>query len=107
MNFENPFDDVHPAKKKKPKQSFSQPLNVAPERVRQATGTGGSRTHGTFRQLTFRLSEEDFDAIGKWADFLEISKEDVKRWIVGRGLSALEGGERPEFEVVEVKKLKT
>ncbi len=110
MAFDNPFGDAtdNPPKKKRRKRTpeFAQPLNVSPERVREATGTGRSRKHGKFMQLTFRLPEEDVKAVGEWAEFLGMSKEDVKRYIVWRGLLALEEGERPEFDVVEVKKLK-
>ena len=111
MSFDDPFANIEdePKKgKKKPKKKtdFAQPLDVDKTAVNRATGRGKSIKHGSYVQMTFRIPEEDVESIKEWAKYLGMSQEDVKRYIVNRGLLALEQGEQPEYEVVEVRKLK-
>lgn len=77
---------------------------VGRREIRQATQTGQSLQSGRYEQLTFRLSPSVIDEIAAMADELGVSKEEMKRWIVYRGVQAWRDGERPSTEQRVVRK---
>lgn len=68
---------------------------------RAATGKKGkkdNRYHGQFRQVTLRLRPETVREIEEWATRLDVSNQAaLQRYIIWRGLKALQDGERPEM----------
>lgn len=62
----------------------------------EVSGSGKSLKHGSYFQLTFRLPAEYLAAIDQIADEERLSKEEIKRWVVGKGLAAYVAGERPD-----------
>jgi hypothetical protein len=75
------------------------------EKVEKATNAQSVK-HGRYKQLTFRLPHDHLDEISHWAKTLGVSQEDMKRWLVARGLKALSSGERPLSETVTTKVIK-
>jgi len=83
---------------------FSEVADIS-EKVDKATNARSVK-HGRYRQLTFRLDPEAIDDIRVWAERIGVSMEDMKRWLVARGVQALEKGERPLTSAVETKVIK-
>ena len=105
MSFDDPFAGIEPKKpKRKPNKTFDKPLDVSRQDVSKVTGKGKSVMHGKYYQMTTRLPEDVVEAIRWWANELNMTQEDIKRYCFFRGLEALEEGERPEVEEVVVKK---
>ena len=71
----------------------------------RATGRK-SVARGQYVQLTFRLPEEFLTQISRRAAELGVTQEDMKRWLVWRGLQALDEGERPAVEVEALRRVK-
>lgn len=74
-------------------------------KVDKAADSGKSKKHGQYVQFTMRLDESDVDAIKRWADKLDLPQTHMYRWVVARGLLALEEGELPEIEYRQVPKV--
>lgn len=97
---------------KKPKSKKAALIDVpfeqegVDEMIHKATDSGKSIKHGRYKQLTFRLPPDYLDEIARWAETLGVSQEDAKRWIVARGIQALNEGERPVSEVVTTRIIK-
>lgn len=73
---------------------------------RQAARASGRRSvaRGQYVQLTFRLPEDAVARIGRMATDLGVTQEDLKRWLVWRGLQAWDDGERPEVDAEVVRR---
>lgn len=107
----DPFDALDEAEARTPaavrklkKPPLSKPLErLQKSDVRKVEEHGKSVYHGRLPQVTFRISEEYVAAIEKIAANEGLSKEEVKRWVVGIGLQAYSRGERPEVEERVVK----
>ncbi|MCP4425127.1 MAG: hypothetical protein GY803_11585 [Chloroflexi bacterium] len=70
---------------------------------RSQVGKDG-RYHGKYRQITMRLRPEVAREMEDWATRLNVSKAALQRYVIWRGLQALEDGERPETtRVTEMK----
>lgn len=63
---------------------------------KKASGEKDGRYHGQYRQVTLRLRPEVVRDIEEWAIKLKVDKAALQRFIVWRGVQALEAGERPE-----------
>lgn len=74
---------------------------------RQAARASGRRsaTRGSYVQLTFRLPDEAVARIGRLATEAGVSQEDLKRWLVWRGLQAWDEGERPDVDAEVIRKV--
>lgn len=75
------------------------------DKVHKAADTGHSKKHGRFIQFTMRLDEATVDEIKTQAKELGLTDTQMYRWIVDRGLKALDEGERPEIEYRQVPKV--
>lgn len=84
-------------RKQKPIQDPLEQMN--PADIRRISSQGQSVYHGKMNQVTFRISDEYKEAIEQIATSERMSKEEVKRWLLGMGLRAYyTEGERPEVE---------
>lgn len=91
--------------RKEKRPQYSNPVTASARMdVVKAAGKGGDSV-GTekHKQLTFRLPWGWVDELEAWADQLGVSKEEMKRYLVRRGLDALKAGERPQVEPVAVR----
>ncbi|MBP8055095.1 MAG: hypothetical protein KA314_04605 [Chloroflexi bacterium] len=89
-----------PAKRgrtKSPSPQFDTPITASARLdVARASGHGGEHLgNEKHKQLTFRIPWEWVDEIEQWGNELGISKEEMKRYLVRRGLDALKSGDRP------------
>lgn len=86
--------------KRKAKSEIQDPHEGANQAdIRKVTAHGHSVYHGRMNQVTFRISDEYKEAIEQIAASERMSKEEVKRWLLGMGLRAYyTEGERPEVE---------
>ena len=108
LEFLTDEDAGHDAKSSKASgvMKFRSSLTVSAKDAQQASGKGKYRTHGSDEQWTFRLPDGARAEIVEWAERFNLKQVDMKKWIVERGLVALRSGERPEMEVVEVRRIK-
>jgi hypothetical protein len=105
----DPFlDDLEePARPKGGKKaaSFSNPTSgLRPGAATRATVKKSLRA-GKYirRQFTFR--PEQLDQIHEWAQQFRVPEADLVRWLVDRGIMALESGEEPDEVNVSTKRL--
>jgi hypothetical protein len=68
------------------------------ERAATSKKAKDGRYHGQYRQVTLRLRPETVREVEEWAAQLGISNlAALQRYIIWRGLKALQDGERPEM----------
>lgn len=107
---DNFINELSKAAPKRPSRAAIQtglggsPVDIR-DKVHKAADTGHSKKHGRFVQFTMRLEEGDVELIKKWADGFGLPHTAMYRWIVARGLLALEEGEVPEIEYRQVPKV--
>lgn len=91
--------------RKEKKPTYTNPVTAATRLdVVKASGNGGTSVgNEKHKQLTFRVPWEWVDELEEWAERLGISKEEMKRYLVRRGLDALKAGERPKVKPVVVR----
>lgn len=82
----------------------SKPADIR-EKVHKAADTGHSKKHGRFVQFTMRLDEDVVRMIKTRSGQLGLTDTQMYRWIVDRGLKALDDGELPEIEYRQVPKV--
>ena len=76
-------------------------------RSQAARASGRSSvTRGRYVQMTFRLPEEVVERFSRMAVEAGVSQEDLKRWLVWRGLQAWADGERPETDEDVVRRVR-
>lgn len=87
------------------KPNFADPLgDLTPGKMKKATTKGQYRMHGSYAQVMFRLPPEYAAAIDRIAEKEDMTKADVKRWLVAVGLKAYESGQRPQVTEEVVRK---
>jgi hypothetical protein len=98
--FDNPF-----ARKRR---AASPSSSTSPSQRKETSKALGKRSvmHGSYENFNFRLPPEHVSEIKQWADELDLTQADIKRWIVARGLLALRKGERPDLEIEERRTVK-
>lgn len=102
---EEPKDEKSKRGRHPKRSGYSNPVDAkARLEVAKAAGQGGdSIGNEKHKQLTFRLPWNWVDELEAWAHKLGISKEEMKRYLVRRGLDALRDGEKPKIEAKAVR----